>query len=304
MAKPEGPTRGRIESALAEFDAIGQDAFLMKYEKGHAPDRWLLRVSGRFYPMKAVWVASHQPSADPSDVDYRNGIRDLRELGYVDIVAVDEKDHRPPLATPTLNSVLAAMQEFRLIGTEAFLRRYTEGYAPKSRYVRYQGENYPLKALFAASNVPAIRHRHFGYKHAEAEMKSLGFEVVVLRIAPEPLEPKKADDGVSEGLRIIRELNVIKRNRAIVERAKAAMIPLVCEACGFDFEKRYGAHGRGFIEAHHLEPLSDRQGVDKPTTPADFAMLCANCHRMVHYGGGCLTLDALKSLIRAHAEQG
>lgn len=304
MAKPEGPTRGRVERALAEFDAIGQDAFLMKYEKGHAPDRWLLRVRGRFYPMKAVWVASHQPPADPSDVDYRNGIRDLRDLGYVDIVAVDEKDHRPPLATPTRNSVLAAMQEFRLIGTEAFLRLYTEGYAPKSRYVRYQGENYPLKALFAASNAPPIRHRHFGYKHAEAEMKSLGFEVVILRTPPEPVDPKKAHDGVSEGLRIVRELNVIKRNRAIVERSKAAMMPLVCEACGFDFEKRYGAHGRGFIEAHHVEPLSERRGVDAPTTPADFAMLCANCHRMVHYGGGCLTLDALKSLIRAHAEQG
>lgn len=304
MARPETPTRARVEHALTEFDVIGQAAFLLKYEKGHAPDRWLLRVRGRFYPMKAVWVASHQPPADPSDVDYRNGIRDLRDLGYVDIVAVEEKDHRPPLATPTRDSVLAAMQEFRSSGTEAFLRRHTEGHAPKSRYVRHHGVAYPLKALFAASNVPPIRHRHFGYKHAEAEMKALGFDVVILRSPPELIDPNKADDAVSEGLRIVRELNIIKRSRAIVDRVKASKMPLVCEACGFDFEKRYGAHGRGFIEAHHVEPLSKRKGVDEATTAADFAMLCANCHRMVHHGGGCLTLDALKSLILAHADQG
>jgi 5-methylcytosine-specific restriction protein A len=58
----------------------------------------------------------------------------------------------------------------------------------------------------------------------------------------------------------------------------------VCQACGFDFEAVYGPIGRGFIEAHHLTPKSelpeDTPVEQNPKT--DFAVLCANCHRMIH----------------------
>ncbi|ANL68274.1 hypothetical protein AMC82_PB00111 (plasmid) [Rhizobium phaseoli] len=303
MAKPNAPTSARVEAALEEFDEVGQLAFLLKYEKGHEPNRWLLRVRGRFYPMKAIWVASHDPPADPSVMDYRNGIRDLRGLGYFDIVAIEEKDHRPPLATPTRPSVLAAMREYMRMGTEAFLDRYTEGHRPKSKYVLHEGTVYPLKALFAASNTPPIRHRHFGYRDAEAEMRALGFEVIVRRKPPEIVRPGEDNfDAVSEGLRIVRELNVIKRSRSIVEKVKSLKVPLACEVCGFDFEKRYGSLGRGFIEAHHVEPLSKREGINAPTTIEDFAMLCANCHRMIHHGGGSLTVEELRALLQPHVK--
>ncbi|MBB2671559.1 UNVERIFIED_ORG: putative HNH restriction endonuclease [Rhizobium esperanzae] len=73
----------------------------------------------------------------------------------------------------------------------------------------------------------------------------------------------------------------------------------ICEACGFDFEKVYGAHGKGFIEAHHINPLNEREGDNQPTGIQDFAMLCANCHRMAHYGSECLTVAELKALIEA-----
>jgi 5-methylcytosine-specific restriction protein A len=28
-----------------------------------------------------------------------------------------------------------------------------------------------------------------------------------------------------------------------------------CRCCGFDFEKVYGEHGKGFIHVHHIKPL-------------------------------------------------
>ena len=106
---------------------------------------------------------------------------------------------------------------------------------------------------------------------------------------------------VSEGKRVMREVKTLVRHRGIVEMAKAVARPLACEACGFDFEKVYGSRGKGFIEAHHINPLNEREGENQPTGIKDFAMLCANCHRMAHYGPECLTVSELKALIEAAA---
>jgi len=58
-----------------------------------------------------------------------------------------------------------------------------------------------------------------------------------------------------------------------------------CQACGFDFASKYGVQlGEGFIEAHHLRPLSSLEEgeVATYTVATDFAVLCSNCHRMIH----------------------
>lgn len=58
----------------------------------------------------------------------------------------------------------------------------------------------------------------------------------------------------------------------------------ICEACSFDFEKTYGELGSHYIEAHHLKPFKDLAPEDvRYLDPIkDFAVLCANCHRMIH----------------------
>lgn len=69
-----------------------------------------------------------------------------------------------------------------------------------------------------------------------------------------------------------------------------------CEACAFDFTETYGKRGKGFIECHHVIPLS---AVD-PATPTkleDLALLCANCHRMVHAKRPWLSIEELKQLL-------
>lgn len=54
-----------------------------------------------------------------------------------------------------------------------------------------------------------------------------------------------------------------------------------CMACDFDFERTYGALGKGFAEVHHMVPLhNDEVRETDPTT--DLSVLCSNCHRMVH----------------------
>jgi 5-methylcytosine-specific restriction endonuclease McrA len=69
---------------------------------------------------------------------------------------------------------------------------------------------------------------------------------------------------------------------------------LICEvpACGFDFLKTYGALGKGYAQVHHLRPLSDYSGVGK-TRLEDLAIVCANCHAMIHRRGKCRKLAGL-----------
>jgi len=67
--------------------------------------------------------------------------------------------------------------------------------------------------------------------------------------------------------------------------------------CGFAFEKQYGRWGDGFIECHHTVPLSQlRPG--QVTHLRDLALVCANCHQMLHHGGQTLTIATLHSLVR------
>jgi len=69
-----------------------------------------------------------------------------------------------------------------------------------------------------------------------------------------------------------------------------------CQVCDFDFELTYGYWGKEFAEVHHIKPLSELKGEDYQTDPKnDLAVLCANCHRMVHRKKGItLSIKELK----------
>jgi len=72
----------------------------------------------------------------------------------------------------------------------------------------------------------------------------------------------------------------------------------ICMGCGFNFESIYGEQGLGYIEAHHLKPLHTLPvGKAVPMNPkTDFAVLCSNCHRMVHRKRPMLTIEELRDL--------
>jgi 5-methylcytosine-specific restriction protein A len=90
----------------------------------------------------------------------------------------------------------------------------------------------------------------------------------------------------------------IDRNSRAGEAAKRVH-GYKCQTCGFDFETVYGPLGERYIEAHHLTPLAqlpeDEPVPQDPDT--DFAVLCANCHRMIHRKGAPETVDELRALL-------
>ncbi|MBX7255944.1 MAG: HNH endonuclease [Candidatus Hydrogenedentes bacterium] len=72
---------------------------------------------------------------------------------------------------------------------------------------------------------------------------------------------------------------------------------LSCEACDLRFD-RFNELGIGCCEVHHLIPLGAR---DRPETTRldDLAILCSNCHRMIHRTKPLASIDAFRTLINA-----
>ncbi len=54
-----------------------------------------------------------------------------------------------------------------------------------------------------------------------------------------------------------------------------------CRMCGFDFESVYGEAGKGFIEVHHLNPISNTDG-EYSINHNDLIPICSNCHSIIH----------------------
>jgi len=91
-----------------------------------------------------------------------------------------------------------------------------------------------------------------------------------------------------------------ERNREVIERAKANAMRrdgiLACGACGFDFLDFYGAIGEGYIEGHHTKPLSDLTE-ETETAVEDIALVCSNCHRMLHRRRPWLSIGELSAIL-------
>ncbi len=87
------------------------------------------------------------------------------------------------------------------------------------------------------------------------------------------------EGGPSYVLTLRRERSGPLRRRKLqqVERAGGEIL---CEVCGFDFYKTYGEIGHSYIEVHHRTPLHVSGETD--SSLEDLALLCANCHRMIH----------------------
>ncbi|ODA35047.1 hypothetical protein A6X21_04780 [Planctopirus hydrillae] len=104
-----------------------------------------------------------------------------------------------------------------------------------------------------------------------------------------------------EGDLTVRTHRRRERSRELVRIAKQLFRNqndgrLFCEVCGFDFGKFYDEPD--FIEAHHRIPLCD-VAPGAITKPSDLAMVCANCHRMLHRGSPWPTIEDLKRRVTA-----
>jgi 5-methylcytosine-specific restriction protein A len=92
-----------------------------------------------------------------------------------------------------------------------------------------------------------------------------------------------------------------ERSRSLAAEAKKfhgtrCQVP----ACGKDLSEIYGDLARGYIEAHHLTPFSALEGRPTDLDPkTDFAVVCPDCHRMIHRRTDPYSLEEISEHILA-----
>ncbi len=149
------------------------------------------------------------------------------------------------------------------------------------------------------------------YVNKKKQLESIASEIKTIvkddelraRISTIEDDDQTQNDSVEEGQVLYKLHKLRERDPKIVKQKKDQAVSshgkLTCEGCLFVFEEFYGDIGRGFIECHHLTPLSSFKAATR-TTLDDLSLVCSNCHRMLHKKIDTLSLQDLKMMIKYH----
>ena len=105
--------------------------------------------------------------------------------------------------------------------------------------------------------------------------------------------------GYAEGGATIRQSTRYERdhrNRA----AAIAMWGCRCQACGLDFGDRYGDAADGYIEVHHITPVSTLEPGTVIDPARDLVPLCSNCHAVAHRRDPPFSIDEIRQMLVSH----
>lgn len=110
-------------------------------------------------------------------------------------------------------------------------------------------------------------------------------------------DPIETIISAQEGKQLLSKHLTKERSTKLVADFKRSLSSLECRVCGFDFEKTYGKVATGFIEAHHIKPISALKGSTEVNIK-DMVAVCSNCHRVIHIKKGCIDWRVLKRQIK------
>lgn len=105
------------------------------------------------------------------------------------------------------------------------------------------------------------------------------------------------EDGLPEGAVQRIEVNRYERDR----RNRAAALAIhgySCAACEFNFGAVYGEVANGFIEVHHVVPVSRMTAGYMVNPVTDLVPLCPNCHSVAHKRNPPFTVEEIKALLK------
>ncbi|MFJ9021648.1 HNH endonuclease [Streptomyces sp. NPDC102259] len=303
-------SRDGVLKAIAEYEEWGRDRFLSEY--GYKPATgYLLVHDGRTYDSKAIAGVAHKfdqgraLESDELSGGRSHAARWLARLGFVIrssrspdwtrdeiILACDLamangwkrlefNDSRVIELSELLQTMPIHPEELR---NELF--RNPNGVARKtvditSRHPDYRGKPTNGNAL----DVEVMND----FLTRPAEMAEVAQRIRDGLLTGDfqtlPPEAEEEDDySAPEGRLLIRRHRSRERDKGLRKRKIDAVLRqgrrLACEACGFDFEAIYGPRGAGYIECHHVVPL--HEAGEGRTKLSDLALICANCHRMIH----------------------
>jgi hypothetical protein len=127
---------------------------------------------------------------------------------------------------------------------------------------------------------------------------------ILLKYAHDEFGYNYTDNIFKEGKMKFRLHLTKERNPSLVKQVKekwrkANNGDVHCLACDFSFQKYYGNIGMGYIEAHHLKPISTISP-DTITCFSDLVPVCSNCHRMLHHNIEKVSIEYLCEYLTKH----
>lgn len=315
-----------VHAAIAEYDDLGGDEFLAKHEYGRGKD-YFVRQKGKYYDSKAIAGVAHGYvdglKALRSD-EFTGGaasvVSRLKALGFnvttkrspawtrdelilaCDLVAKNNWKYldKNSKAAADLSDLLRSLPIFPIESRPDNFRS-ASSVAHKTADIAtahpdYDGSPKNGGTLDKEVLSDFLENPEKMHKLADSIRESIKSDTGYEQIKT-PIEDE--DDGVPEG-RLLQRKHYSRERDPKIRKAKIDQFLHVhdrvhCEACGFDFEKVYGDRGAGLIEVHHVRPLHE----SGPTTTrlSDLMLVCANCHRMIHYGNRWLTPTELRELL-------
>ncbi|MFF4558607.1 HNH endonuclease [Streptomyces sp. NPDC001422] len=305
-------TRGAVLKAIAEYDELGRSEFLTKYRFSEARS-YLLLHEEREYDSKAIAGVAHRwdhgrallPEEFSGGKDHAAAW--LKRAGF-EVKAVKNPDWARDEIILACHLVMTNgwkgldAQDSRVIELSALLQLLPI-HANADRNEKFRNLNGVARKTFD------IATRHPDYRGKPTNGGALDIEVLheflarpeqmtgVARLIREGInsgelqdlaqtDAEEFDDDFSapEGRLLLRRHLARERSKGLRKKKIDSVLrkggSLACEACGFDFAEFYGERGAGYVECHHVVPL--HEAGEGNTKLSDLALICANCHRMIH----------------------
>ncbi|WP_405143857.1 HNH endonuclease [Sphaerisporangium sp. NBC_01403] len=318
---------GSVLKTVAEYDELGQAEFLARY--GYRPARsYLLVYDGREYDSKAIAGVAHKYEYGQALTwqEFSGGregaARWLQDLGFTVKVI-----RNPDWAWDELVLACDLVVKNDWKGLDATnlevielsrLLNLAPIHSPEVRGDTFRNPNGVARKTFDLAThhpdytgrptnggaldlkiIDAFLTQPFQMAQSAALLRE-GLASGDLAGGSLPDEDAEAEDfSAPEGRLLLRRHLARERSRKLRQRKIDSVLKnggtLACEACGFDFEKQYGPRGAGYIECHHVIPL--HQAGEGTTKLSDLALICANCHRVIHRTAPWPTPIELKELI-------
>ncbi|MEV0758005.1 HNH endonuclease [Streptosporangium sp. NPDC050280] len=328
-------SRDDILKTLEEYDDLGRDAFLDLYGYGKAT-KYLLVHDGMEYDSKAIAGVAHkhQQGAPLTWEELSGGLRHavdwLQREGFTVVASQNPKWTRDELILAcdvvVRNDWKGLYPEDPRIAELSDLLQLLAAYPVEERAATYRNCNGAARKTFdIATHHPEYTKKRtnggrldrevlqdFLSRPAEMAQAAYLLREGLKHGTLEPVGPEKDDDDAEdeasapEGRVLYRRHRTRERNKGLRKKKIVAVLraggTLACEACGFDFAAVYGERGEGYIECHHVVPL--HEAGEGTTKLSDLALICSNCHRMIHRSAPWPTPSELRVIIQRQATAG
>jgi 5-methylcytosine-specific restriction protein A len=324
-------SRADVLKTMQEYDELGGPAFLSLYGFKEAR-KFLILHDGKEYDSKAIAAVAHkhQHGRPLTWKELSGGVGHavdwLKREGFEIGAPRSPKWTRDELI---LACDVVARNGWRgLSASDPRIAELSEllqllgAYPPEERAAEYRNRNgAALKTLNIASFHPDYQGTPTNGGRLDREVlqdflerpAEMAQAAAVLReglrsgtLQPVLPENDDADDdevSAPEGRVLYRRHRTRERNKALRARKITSVLKkggvLACEVCGFDFGAVYGERGQGYIECHHVVPL--HEAGEGTTKLADLALICSNCHRMIHRSAPWPTLAELRAMVQEQA---